>query len=63
MVFAGGDDTLFDIGPLVAEHQEELQEMGWSVELVEGHAHGLFSSADVVVPMIRNFLDPLLLNR
>ena len=35
------------------------QEMGWSVELVEGHAHGLFSSADVVVPMIRNFLDPL----
>ena len=61
MVFAGSDDTSYSIGPLVAEHREELEEMGWTVELVKGHKHDLFTRADIVVPMIRQFLDPSLL--
>ena len=61
MVFAGSDDTSYRIGPLVAEHREELEEMGWTVELVDGFKHDLVTRADIVVPMIRQFLDPSLL--
>ena len=67
MTFAGSNDILphevltTRIGPLVAEYREELEEMGWTVELVEGFSHDLFTRADVVVPMIRKFLDPVLL--
>lgn len=67
MAFAGGDDvivsdgTTFRVGPLVAEHRAELQEMGWTVQLVGGHRHDLFMHPDVVVPLVRGFLDPFLI--
>jgi len=37
------------IGPLMAEHGDELERMGWTVR------------SDVVIPVIREFLDPILL--
>ena len=37
------------IGPLMAEHRDELERMGWTVR------------SDVVIPVIREFLDPILL--
>ena len=67
MAFAGSNDILphdvltIRIGPLVAEYREELEEMGWQVELVDGFGHELFERTDVVVPLIRGFLDPFLL--
>jgi|SRR5262245_25833068 len=66
MTFAGTDDVITTpevtarIGPLIAEHREELQRMGWYVRLVDGFAHNLGFRADVVVPLLREFLDPLL---
>ena len=67
MTFAGTDDVVTTpqvtarIGPLIAEHREELQRMGWSVRLVDGFRHDLGSRPDVVIPLLREFLDPLLL--
>jgi dienelactone hydrolase len=67
MTFAGTDDVITTpavtarIGPLIAEHRDELQRMGWSVRLVDGFKHDLGSRPDVVVPLLREFLDPLLL--
>ena len=68
MAFAGSDDaivsegTTFRVGPLLAEHRAELEEMGWTVHLVDGHRHDLFTQPDVVVPLVRGFLDPILLS-
>jgi hypothetical protein len=67
MAFAGSDDVIvsegmtFRIGPLLSDHRAELEEMGWTVQLVEGHRHDLFMQPDVVVPLIRGFLDPILI--
>ena len=67
MAFAGSDDvivsegTTFRVGPLLAGHRAELEEMGWTVHLVDGHHHDLFMHPDVVVPLVRGFLDPILL--
>ena len=61
MTFGGGEDTLGNVGALLAEHREELERLGWQVRLVDGARHDLFRSADIVVPIIRQFLDPLLL--
>ena len=67
MVFVGSNDT-FDAdgyaiqhGPLIAEHRKELERMGWTVRLVPGVGHELGAKPDVVVPLVREFLDPLLL--
>ncbi len=68
MTFAGVKDQfvapkgMHRIGPLIAEHREELERMGWTVRLVEGFGHELGGRPDVVMPLIREFLDPLLLN-
>ncbi len=68
LAFAGRDDVInapavtARIGPLLAEHREELEQMGWSVRLVDGFTHNLGVNRDVVVPLIREFLDPLLLH-
>lgn len=68
MAFAGSDDVIkangitVPIGPLVAAHRQELEEMGWTVELVDGFDHELGRRSEVVVPMIREFLDDLDLN-
>jgi hypothetical protein len=67
MAFAGRDDVIpafghiTSIGPTVAEHREELERMGWKVQLVYGFKHDLFNRPEIVVPLIREFLDPLLL--
>ena len=67
MTFAGREDVIVTpqvtarIGPLIAEHREELQRMGWTVRLVDGFKHELGFAPNVVIPLIREFLDPLLL--
>lgn len=68
MTFAGGEDVVVSrgapptrIGPLIAEHRAELEAMGWTVRLVNGYRHELFAHPEVVVPLVRGFLDPLLL--
>jgi hypothetical protein len=68
MVFAGdkdqfvaGADTRMHIGPLVAEHRAELERLGWTVHLIAGFGHELGGRPDVVVPLLRRFLDPILL--
>jgi pimeloyl-ACP methyl ester carboxylesterase len=63
MAFAGSDDIIEadgitgPIGPLIASHRDELEEMGWTVALVDGFDHELGRRPEVVVPMIREFLD------
>jgi alpha/beta hydrolase family protein len=70
MAFAGTQDQFVPgppgspairIGPLIREHREELERMGWTVRLIEGFGHELGGKPDVVVPVIREFLDPILL--
>ncbi|PYR36214.1 MAG: hypothetical protein DMF90_10935 [Acidobacteria bacterium] len=67
MIFVGTKDEFvaegYTIrhGPLIAEHREELERMGWTVRLVEGYGHELGGRPDVVIPLIREFLDPVLL--
>ena len=65
MAFAGRDDVITTggittrIGPLVAERQRDLERLGWTVRLVDNVRHELFTRPDLVVPMLREFLDPL----
>jgi hypothetical protein len=67
MTFAGSNDVIiayghtFRIGPTIAEHRDELERMGWEVRLLEGFGHELGARPDIVVPLIRDFLDRLLL--
>jgi pimeloyl-ACP methyl ester carboxylesterase len=65
MAFAGTDDR-FDvdgqairIGPTLSQHKPELQRLGWTVELVPGFGHELGGRRDVVVPLVRTFMDAL----
>jgi len=65
-VFAGRQDRFvtnggeIHIGQSVAEHQAELERMGWVVRFVDGIGHELGARPDLVLPLIRGFLDPLL---
>jgi hypothetical protein len=67
MTFAGGKDVIVTdgltarIGPLVAEHRDELKGMGRVVRVVDNFAHELVTRPDVVTPLIREFLDAALL--
>jgi pimeloyl-ACP methyl ester carboxylesterase len=68
MAFAGNKDefvagaaTRIRIGPLIAEHRAELERMGWTIQLVDGFGHGLGGRPDVIMPILRQFLDPILL--
>jgi pimeloyl-ACP methyl ester carboxylesterase len=70
MTFAGSHDIvgvkpghIIPIGPVIAQHRNELEGMGWTVRLVDGFGHELMNRPDVVVPLMREFLDPLLLPR
>jgi hypothetical protein len=54
------EGTTFRVGPLVAEHRAELENMGWTVQLVDGQRHDLYMKPEIVVPIVRGFLDPLL---
>jgi len=68
MAFAGRDDVITTggvttrIGPLLAERRGNLERMGWTVRLVDNFRHELFTRPDLVVPMLREFLDPILLS-
>jgi len=63
LVFAGTNDRFVAdgrqvrIGPLVAEHREELERLGWSVRLVEGFGHELGGRPDVITPILREFFE------
>jgi pimeloyl-ACP methyl ester carboxylesterase len=68
MAFAGnkdefvvGADTRIRIGPLIAEHRAELERMGWIVQLIDGFGHELGGRPDVIMPILKRFLDPILL--
>jgi pimeloyl-ACP methyl ester carboxylesterase len=66
MTFAGADDVLIDhgqtlrIGPTIQARRQDLERLGWTVRIQDGFRHELYTRPDVVVPMIREFLDPLL---
>lgn len=66
-VFAGAQDQFIAeaqsirIGPLVSEHRDELERMGWSVRVLDGFGHELGARPDIVIPLLREFLDPVLL--
>jgi len=66
LVFAGSNDQFvaqgrtIRIGPLVAEHRDELRRLGWTVRLIDGFGHELGGRPDVVTPVLREFLDPVL---
>ena len=65
MAYAGIDDvivsegTRFRVGPLLAERRSELEKMGWTIQLIDGERHDLFMRPDIVVPLIRGFLEPI----
>lgn len=69
LTFAGSNDIVTGvasgqvtpIGPLIAQHRDELERLGWTVRLVDGFGHELVNRPDVVVPLIREFLDRALL--
>jgi pimeloyl-ACP methyl ester carboxylesterase len=68
MAFAGSEDVVVTrgaspirIGPLIAQHRAELEQLGWTVRLLDGYRHDLFAHPDVVVPLVRSFMDPILL--
>ena len=66
MTFAGANDVITTggyttrIGPLIAERRADLERMGWTVRLVDDFRHELFTRPDIVVPLLREFLDPIL---
>jgi len=63
IVFAGTNDQFvaggprIRIGPLVAEHRQELEGLGWTVRMVDGFGHELGGRPDVVIPLVREFFD------
>jgi pimeloyl-ACP methyl ester carboxylesterase len=70
MTFAGNKDEFtagkshrIRIGPLIAEHRAELERMGWVVQLIDGFGHELGERPDVIMPILKRFLDPILLPR
>jgi pimeloyl-ACP methyl ester carboxylesterase len=66
LVFAGTQDvihaygTSFTLGPTLASRRVELEQQGWTVQLLEGFGHELGARPDVVVPLVNAFLDPIL---
>jgi hypothetical protein len=69
MTFAGTNDIVglpggkAAIGPVIAQHRDELERLGWTVGTVDGFGHELVGRPEIVVPLIREFLDPVLLSR
>jgi pimeloyl-ACP methyl ester carboxylesterase len=67
MVFVGNKDEFtagsqrIRIGPIIAEHRAELERMGWTVQLIDGFGHELGGRPDVIMPILKRFLDPILL--
>lgn len=65
-VFAGTNDQFvaegrsIRIGPLVSEHRDELERLGWTVRLIDGFGHELGARPDVVIPLLKDFLAPIM---
>lgn len=59
--FVAGASRKIRIGPIIAEHRAELERMGWTVQLIDGFGHELGGRPDVIMPILRRFLDPILL--
>jgi len=64
LCFVGGEDRITagtelitDIGGTVQRHRTELEELGWSVEVIPGLDHFGAMAADVVLPRLSGFLD------
>jgi pimeloyl-ACP methyl ester carboxylesterase len=66
LIFVGRNDHFvaegYDIrhAPIIIEHREELQRLGWTVRIIEGISHDLGGRPDIAIPLIREFLDPVL---
>ena len=54
--FSAGDQNI-RIGALIAEHRDELERMGWTVQFFDGFGHELGGRPDVIMPILRRFLD------
>ena len=69
LAFAGREDVITTaavtarIGPLIAEHRQELEQMGWRVRLVDGLKHDLGFRPDLTMPIVREFLDSVIPRR
>ena len=59
--FVAGKSQRIRIGALITEHRAELERMGWTVQLIDGFGHELGGRPDVIMPILRRFLDPILL--
>jgi pimeloyl-ACP methyl ester carboxylesterase len=65
LAFAGMQDvieaygTSFPMGPTLLATRRELEQLGWTVRLVDGFGHELGARPDIVVPLVSAFLDPL----
>jgi hypothetical protein len=63
LIFVGGNDHFQSYGydiriaPLVIEHRQELERLGWTVRIVDGISHDLGGRPDIVIPVLREFLD------
>jgi pimeloyl-ACP methyl ester carboxylesterase len=68
LIFVGGNDHFQSYGydirhaPLIIEHRQELERLGWTVRIIDGISHDLGGRPDIVIPLLREFLDPLLLH-
>lgn len=66
MVYFGGDGDLVEAGvpiriaSIIREHRAALIEQGWAVHEVPGQGHGVCVTPELVVPLVRQFLDPAL---
>jgi hypothetical protein len=67
MTFAGSKDVIVAngetvrIGPTIAEHRQELEQMGWTVRVLDGVGHEIGAQPHITMPLVREFLDPILL--
>jgi hypothetical protein len=49
----------FPLGPTISARRAELERLGWQVRLIDGLGHELGGRPDLVLPLLREFLDPL----
>lgn len=67
MTFVGDLDNIdagagsLPIFEAIARNKGKLESMGWQVRILPGEGHGSAMAPDKAVPLIRSFLDPILL--
>lgn len=66
LTFAGENDRVellgitAEIAATIRKHEEELEKMGWVVRFIPDQDHSVIARADLVAPVIRDFLDSVL---